>query len=197
MQKTMKHLIEILIVSILLFMLAFFVGCKDEAEAKEDVWLIIDSNDPKEPNEPNCINIDWEPDYPVDLRLHGKSADYVEFKLGGDHEIVCDSTRDKWLRVLYESMSGKEPNNVVTLRFETPPEPNEPDKPIPSLLKCFERLLEQVDTLIILIGDCQNRIEKLESHPILNIPVTENPEDISLSHNPLTKGTKIYFKEDE
>ena len=62
MEKTMKHLIEILIVSMVLFMSAFFVGCKDEAEAeeKEGVWILT-SNDPKEitvrdePNEPDYL----------------------------------------------------------------------------------------------------------------------------------------------
>ena len=71
----------------------------------------------------------------------------------------------------------------------------EPKDPIQELTKLFEQVLDQEGRLIEVVGLCIERIKKLEERPILNIPVTENPEDISLSHNPITKGTKIYFKE--
>ncbi len=75
-------------------------------------------------NDPNLIWI-WEPDYPIDITFAGGTiGEYVNFKVGEDNEIVCDSTREKWLRYMYQSMSSKEPTGEVTLRFE---EPNEPE----------------------------------------------------------------------
>jgi len=76
----MKRLIEILLISTLLFTLAFFAGCKDEAEAnepneiivlkgmrhawQEEGWNRIDYEPKPEPNEPEIsvtiLSIDKE-----------------------------------------------------------------------------------------------------------------------------------------
>lgn len=105
--------IEILIVAAILAValaVVFAVGCEEKIE------------EVKEPNEtfdPN-LWIDWEQKYPIDIMLVGKSIKSVTFKLGGDHEIVCDGTLEKFTIVMYESMSGKEPTGEVTLRFKEP-----------------------------------------------------------------------------
>lgn len=86
-------------------------------------------NDPNalifpDPNEPDIILFDWEQEYPIDFAYYGKDGWPVTFEAGGVNEIICDATREEWLRVLYTSMAGKEPNGPVNLIFE---EPNEPD----------------------------------------------------------------------
>lgn len=101
--------IERLIICVALILVAYSVcGCKDKAEGYE-------------PGESYDITFDWAPEYPINIAFYdGDSAERATFEVVEDNEIICDSTREKWLRLVYHSMSGKEPNGPVTLRFEEP-----------------------------------------------------------------------------
>ena len=83
------------------------------------ITALIEPFDPNkpEPNEPNDY-IEWEQEYPIEISLIGDKGTVI-FKLGEDNEIICDSTREKYLDVMYEAMSGKEPTGPVILRFKS------------------------------------------------------------------------------
>ena len=87
------------------------------------VLFILSASGCKEKTD--SISLDWEPVYPTDISFGGDSKS-VTFEINEDNEILCDDTREEWLKVFYEIMSGKEPNRPVTLRFKEP-EPNEPE----------------------------------------------------------------------
>ena len=187
---------EAMVITIIMLALAGLVGCKDKAEAYE----------PEESRgitfEEDEIDITWEMDYPIDINF----GEGVTFRLGEDNEIVCGGSRRKWLRIMYESMSGKEPTEKVVLRFT---EPNEPEEIKVSICyKCpptpndgnihFCPGHKQITDFIPTWPD----YIELEKDLILRFdyPEPNNPL-MKLIHTPIaykifSKGTKIYFKED-
>ena len=143
------------------------------------VWVVFGVSQEGEPNEgiviidPNFtgIDMDWEPDYPIDLRLCGNDANYVEFKAGKDNEIVCDSTREKYLKILYQSLTGKEPNRPVTLGFE---EPNEPEDIIATFdSERFRLIVDDQDWQCTTCGQLFDSFEERISHYCLDPKVKE------------------------
>ena len=127
MEKTMKHLIEIPIVSILLT-LAYFAANKDEAEANE--WLIIDSNDP---NDFTVLDATKSTDIMFCYYDVNGVTEEVTLDIVGD-EIVCSRPAEKAIEIIFKSLYkcyGDFSRDIddLTVRFEPPPEPNEPNEP--------------------------------------------------------------------
>lgn len=119
---------EVFIVIAMLSLVAVSIFIIKSLGAEDEEWIsIIDPKDPTaiitkkgDPNDPNRISFGSE-HFPIKHRIYGVSAKYVEFMLGDDNEIVCDGTREKWLKLLYESISSKEPTGKVTLIFKEGP----------------------------------------------------------------------------
>ena len=95
------------------------IQAQSKEEPNETIDLAIGFIDPNIIDFRGC----WEPNYPIEIKFYdGDTPESVSFRAGRDNEIICDGTRDKWLRIMYESISGEEPNNTVILRFEKPNE---------------------------------------------------------------------------
>ena len=113
-------IVEILIVIFVVIVVAYAVGLighlllSEETEANDYIFEITETNDL------NFIAA-WEPNYPIDMKFFGRDTrESVTFRLGKDNEIVCDGTIEKYLKILYQSMSGKEPTETIILRFAEP-----------------------------------------------------------------------------
>lgn len=100
----MKRIIEILIVSMVLFMLAFLVGCKDEAEAEDmTTEITIEAIDPNE-------NIDWGNSVFLEITLLDEpnfaDSDRIYLYEGDDFDIVIEKN---------EPNEPNEPNEEILI----------------------------------------------------------------------------------
>jgi len=175
----MKRLIEILLISILLFSLAFFAGCKDEAEAKEHI-------------EGQIVNLD---------KLYiFNGYDYVPIK--SDKPKPYKPKETYTAEELDEIYKDEPALGILAKRMwgvEPPPEPNEPEE--------GSIIVENDKGDYVFIKPKSNQFGiptwpdyiELDKDLIYFVP-DDNDEwtigdgvEVILIH----KGTRIYFKEDE
>lgn len=82
---------------------------------KPKLYWIDEDGDSTEVTEPN--NTLYTDPNDIWLREQEQPAE-ATISTGGDNELVCDVTREEFLRILYKSLSDKEPTETVVLRFK-------------------------------------------------------------------------------
>ncbi len=204
-------IMDILRVGCVAAMLVFFAlsvfGCKDKAEAKEDVWLIV------EPNEPVLIFSD-QPATIAEIVLEDaldftfrQDGEELNFNYNEPNVYTYDFEPEKAvsfiINALYKCWVSSDED--VAVRYE----PNEPEH----VWKCscgqgWDEMLEifcgcgktykTLDIIMKCIPTWPDYIE-LEKDLVLRYDFPE-PNDPMLIHFPsdtriISKGTKIYFKE--
>lgn len=192
----------------LFFCLAFCLGCKEKAEAEEDVWLTTDSNEPVEPENKHILELtaDYEittqePNYLV-VELWDKTGWYINKE---DSDILVTNRRRVEIIKPYV-ITKQEPGY---LRVD---EPNEPE---PSVVEfqCSCGCWYKVIGYDLCYSQKYSVVTDVPKSMKYSLPIPTWPDYIILENDlyieipievfgPIEtrtyvyrKGTRIYFKE--